>query len=248
VTDAGVPGPLILVCWDVDGTLIDAAGVDKQVWLDVCTRLTGLPARKPDGTSGRTDPEILLAILLTTGVSVGRARRLLPEAMRRVPLELAVRGGELATRGRALPGAREALHALSDRSEVAQTVVTGNSRAGAELKLATFGLSDHLDLDVGAYGSDPHEDRTQLVRLALQRARRQGPPSAVVVGDSPRDVRAARAAGARCVAIATGRTAFADLRAVGADAVLPDLTDTEAVVAAVLNDPAGLEKSSPKMS
>ena len=55
----------------------------------------------------------------------------------------------------------------------------------------------------------------------------------VYVADSPRDVDAARIGGARSLAVASGRATAAELRDAGADAVLPDLTDTAAVVALV---------------
>ena len=61
-----------------------------------------------------------------------------------------------------------------------------------------------------------------------------GGPATVLVGDTPLDVEAARVAGARAVAVASGEFSVADLAASGADAVLPDLTDTAAVLAAIL--------------
>ena len=62
----------------------------------------------------------------------------------------------------------------------------------------------------------------------------------VSVADSPRDVDAARIGGARSLAVASGRATAAELRDAGADAVLPDLTDTDAVVALVtrMTDPS----------
>jgi phosphoglycolate phosphatase-like HAD superfamily hydrolase len=56
----------------------------------------------------------------------------------------------------------------------------------------------------------------------------------VVIGDTPFDVTAALAAGARAVGVATGSHPAAELRAAGAHAVLPDLTDTDAVLKALL--------------
>jgi phosphoglycolate phosphatase-like HAD superfamily hydrolase len=120
-------------------------------------------------------------------------------------------------------------------------VVTGNIRLLAEVKLAALGLRNGLDLCIGAYGDD-HEDRTELVQVARRRAAAVhgrtpaafADTSTVVIGDTPLDVTAALAAGARAVGVATGSHSAADLRAAGAHAVLPDLTDTDVVLKALL--------------
>ena len=103
--------------------------------------------------------------------------------------------------------------------------------------LRRAGLGADLDLDAGAYG-DVHEVRAELVTVARRAARRlyglDFPGAAtVLVGDTPLDVEAALATGARAVAVATGSYPAADLAAAGAHVVLPDLTDTARVVAAV---------------
>ena len=56
----------------------------------------------------------------------------------------------------------------------------------------------------------------------------------VVIGDTPLDIEAALASGARAVGVATGGYTAGELAAAGAHAVLPDLTDTDAVLAALL--------------
>jgi phosphoglycolate phosphatase len=56
----------------------------------------------------------------------------------------------------------------------------------------------------------------------------------VLIGDTPLDIEAALAAGARAIGVATGSSQAADLLAAGAHAVLPDLTDTAQVVRALL--------------
>jgi phosphoglycolate phosphatase-like HAD superfamily hydrolase len=126
---------------------------------------------------------------------------------------------------------------------VHQSVLTGNIRPVAEVKLAALGLRDPLDLCIGAYGDD-HEVRTELVAVARRRAAALyggsapgadfGGVSTVVAGDTPLDISAALAAGARAVGVATGPFTAADLRAAGAHAVLPDLTDTSLVLSAML--------------
>ena len=122
-----------------------------------------------------------------------------------------------------------------------QSVLTGNIRPLAALKLAAAGLGEHLDLDVGAYG-DVHEVRAELVTVARRAAQAAygtdfGGRSTVLVGDTPLDVAAALATGARAVGVATGSYTAADLAAAGAHAVLPDLTDTSLVLAAVTGRP-----------
>jgi phosphoglycolate phosphatase len=115
-----------------------------------------------------------------------------------------------------------------------QSVFTGNSRPTAVLKLRAFGLDGYVDFDIGGYGSEAYPKGT-LLRVARQRAGDKhgvifGEDATVYVADSPRDVDAARIGGARSLAVASGRASAAELRDVGADAVLPDLVDTTALV------------------
>jgi phosphoglycolate phosphatase-like HAD superfamily hydrolase len=82
---------------------------------------------------------------------------------------------------------------------------------------------------VGAFGSDESE-RDRLPAIAIERARRlTGRPfegrDAVVIGDTPADVRCARAAGALAVAVATGRPTRAELEASGPDILLDSLEE-----------------------
>ncbi|MFJ2847795.1 HAD family hydrolase [Streptomyces griseofuscus] len=124
---------------------------------------------------------------------------------------------ELRERGHALPGAAAALAALASCG-VRQSVVTGNVRKAAEVKLSVFGLDTYLALSEGAYAEDG-EERPGLLRTALARAG-VAPERAVFFGDTP---------AVRTVAVATGRTSAGALR----DAVLDDLSGTDHVLAAV---------------
>jgi phosphoglycolate phosphatase len=232
-----------LVLWDIDRTLIFAGGVDKGVWVEVCTELVGRPVTELVGTSGRTDPQILLDALLRAGVEEARARELLPKALHMEVGRLAAKQAELRSKGHMMRGADTALAALSSTPGVVQSVLTGNVKPNAILKLATFGLDRYIDFEVGAYGSD-NGNRPALVRLARQRASsllrlEVDESSTVIVGDSLRDVEAGRVGGARVVAVATGRTGADALQEAGAETVLANLADTEAVLRAILaEDPA----------
>jgi phosphoglycolate phosphatase len=226
----------LLVLWDVDYTLLDAGGTGRMVYGSVFRDLFGRDADGVAQMGGRTERAIILDTLSTAGISdpARHVDAFVAELTRRAPGLRAT----FAARGRALPGAAAALAAVAALGPaVVQSVLTGNVPAMARAKLAAFGLDAHLDLDVGAYG-DHHEVRAELVHLARRLAgaaygRDFGGKATVLVGDTPLDVAAALATGARVVGVATGGPTAAELAAAGADAVLPDLTDTPTVVAAV---------------
>jgi phosphoglycolate phosphatase-like HAD superfamily hydrolase len=230
------------VLWDVDFTLVTAPGTGRELYRIAFAELYGrdLPQGSDEvGMAGRTDRAIASAVLALAGMR-DPAGQVGPfeAALARLAPKVA---GLVAERGRALPGARAALGALAavpPPGRVLQSLLTGNVRPLAEVKLAPFGLTSHLDLEVGAYG-DEHEVRAELVHLARGRAARAygrdfGGASTVLVGDTPLDVEAALSTGARAVGVATGQSTTGELAAAGAHSVLPDLRDTEAVVAAVL--------------
>ena len=116
------------------------------------------------------------------------------------------------------------------RDDVLQSLLTGNIEANAATKLGAFGLDRWLDLEIGGYGSDGGV-RSELVQVALDRAREKRgldltPADVVLVGDTPLDVAAGHAAGARVVAVASGCSGEGELRDAGAESVLSDLRDT----------------------
>ena len=257
----------LLVLWDIDFTLINAGGVGTHLYRMVFRDMFGTELPRAADMAGRTDRAIVLDTLARAGIP--EPRQHLDQFLARLG-ELAPTGHELAVQhSRALPGAAAALDALAAFAPgrdnagragrghgpdgtpapgrdgapdvcVVQSVLTGNVRRMAEIKLGAVGLDGHLDLEAGAYG-DSHEVRSELVHLARgNAARRYGRGFAgtatVLVGDTPLDVAAALETGARAVAVATGGTTAAALAESGAHAVLPDLTDTPAVLAAILAD------------
>jgi phosphoglycolate phosphatase-like HAD superfamily hydrolase len=56
----------------------------------------------------------------------------------------------------------------------------------------------------------------------------------VIVGDTPADVTCGKHLGVTAIGVATGHYSLQSLIAVGADYVFPDLTDTSAVIQAIL--------------
>jgi phosphoglycolate phosphatase len=223
----------LLVLWDVDYTLVSADGLGTRLYEVVFREMFGRELREVAPKAGRTDRAIIGDTLALAGVSRAEVDAFLT-ALARVAADGGA-SGDLGT-VRPMAGAVEAIAALG-AAGFRQSVLTGNVRPLAELKLRRAGLGEHLDLDVGAYG-DAHEVRSELVAVARHAAGRAygtdfSGPSTVLVGDTPLDVAAALATGARVVAVATGSYTAAELTAAGAEVVLPDLTDTARVLAAV---------------
>ena len=218
---------MLLVLWDVDGTLVRAGGHGRHAFEEAFERVVGRTP-EPVEYAGRTDRQIALTML-------GGEHEHLPRVLEELAGALELRKEAMREEGYAYPGVAAVLEALHGRDDLIQSLLTGNIQTNAVLKTAAFGLDRWLDYEVGAYGSDPHEERSDLVAVARERAATKygEPTGAVLVGDTPLDVRAAREAGARAVAVATG---FADpeaLRASEPDAYLEDFSDTAAAVAAI---------------
>jgi phosphoglycolate phosphatase len=223
-----------LVLWDIDGTLLTIDGLGRLVYGTVLQRLTGVPLREVAEMAGRTERAIVRDTLAMHGIEADTVD--LDEFFRAVATTIDELRAELPRMGRALPGAAEAIAVLAGEGAV-QSLVTGNLRPVAVAKLRAYGLADQIDFAVGGYG-DESADRTRLVSVALLRAseaygEEMAGDQVVVIGDTPHDIRAAREAGVRSIGVATGRADVRELTDAQATVVLADLTDPEALVAAV---------------
>ena len=220
---------MLLLLFDIDGTLLQRAGVEHgQALREAAARLHGLPALE-DGTvevAGRTDGAIVRDTLVAAGVA-GEAADARWEDVQAAAVEAYERlCPDLSDR--VAPGVPELLAALAARpDEFRLSLVTGNLEPIARVKLARAGIGDYFEPGQGGFGSD-HLDRSELPAIARARAGDWPRERTVVIGDTPRDIACARADGVRVAAVATGPfaiEALADADAVvdGAHALLPVL-------------------------
>jgi phosphoglycolate phosphatase len=217
----------LLVLWDIDHTLLVVPGFGRLVYSRAFPAVVGKPLGELVHMAGRPDLDIMAETLKLNGITP--TDELLGAMSEAVVREFTAVADELRDRGRLLPGAREALAGLVAEPGIHQSVLTGNLREVARLKLDAFGLLDYLDLDSGAFGGD-HASRPELVGIARKRAAARTGVSfegeaTVLVGDTPRDVVAAVTTGARIIAVATGSYSVAELRAAGAPVVLTGLDE-----------------------
>lgn len=218
------PPPATTVLWDIDGTLVSSRGVVVLAFLDAVAEVTGRrpsPERRDYG--GRLDTEIADMLLTAVGAPPALVTDVLAALERLVTARLA----DLRAATSAYPGVA-ALLAYLAKAGVRQTVVTGNIPATARHKLEAAVLIPPIEPDFGGYGNSA-PDRPAVARVALGRLAAAGwrpdPGEVWIVGDTPRDLACARAVGVRCALVATGRHPLGELSALGADIVLPDLSD-----------------------
>ena len=218
-----------LLLWDIDGTLIASGGAGMRA-LETALRDTfGLEGSLADvDFAGRTDTWIMRAIFkkFSLDPSPENFARLFDAYVSALPAELH------NPQARVLPGVREILRSAADHGAIAQGLLTGNMRRGAQVKLTHHGLWEHFDF--GAFGDDS-EFRNELGPHAVRRAlERHGVPFATdnvwIIGDTPHDIACGKIIGARTLGVATGSSTRAELLAHAPTAAVENLTDTKAIL------------------
>ena len=217
----------VLVLFDIDGTLLDVHGAGR---LAIARSLEHCFGWKTDLKSirlaGATDHDLLHKISRDHGHTPTPEDEIAFFARMPVELEAAMNVARLVLH----PGVKPLLEKLSGDPRCLVGLVTGNIESCAWFKLRLFDLHDHFLL--GAFGHE-HGDRNDIARLALGRAQAHAGhdfAKIFLVGDTPNDVKAAHAIGAKAVAVATGSFTRDELVATGADFVLDDLGDLDAVM------------------
>ncbi len=220
--------------FDVDGTLVRTGGVGSGVFSAALEAVFGRVPQLQVDMGGKTDPQIVREYLELMHEDHSHSSTILQQLEK----GLAAAADQVVAHGHALPGVPELLEALHGDERFVSTVLTGNIAPNAVVKLAAFGLDRWLNMEVGAYGSDD-ADRRALVAIARRRVREQLGADVArdrvwVVGDTPRDLECAQAAGAHCLLVGTGAYPVAELRGLDADVVRDDLLPTGDVVEILL--------------
>jgi phosphoglycolate phosphatase-like HAD superfamily hydrolase len=225
----------MIVLFDIDGTLVSTGGAGRDAYEAAFADEFGEDHGLLEFSfSGMTDPLIIRRGLDAAGREVTSG---LVDAIVERYVENLGQAIEASTGYTVYPGVDELVSTLLARDGVAVGLGTGNIERGARMKLRPAGLSEHFAF--GGFGSDATE-RADLLRAGAGRgAERLGRPleqtRVVVIGDTPRDVRAAHKIGAECLAVDTGSTDTDAIRESDPDLLVPDLR------APALREALGLE-------
>ncbi len=228
-----------LVLFDIDGTILLTDRAGRRAFERALVEVFGGSGPSDHAFGGKTDPQILRELMRLEGhgddhIDANKTRLF---DLYIAYLEQELRDGRAGVR--VMPGIFDLLDALASRDDVILGLLTGNLVAGARAKLSAAGI-DPSRFRIGAYGSD-HERRGELPAIAQYRAREElqidiAGRDLVVIGDTPADIECGRAIGARAIAVATGGFSVEELRRHAPAAVFENLSDTAAVLNAILTD------------
>jgi phosphoglycolate phosphatase len=216
-------GNRLAILFDIDGTLITTGGAGATSWRLAFDELYGIPADIGKFTdAGMTDPDVgrqTFEAVMDRPPERKEFTRLLERRLHYMHQAVDESEGY-----RVLPGVDDLLPRLIEDGYLLG-LVTGNVEAAAHIKLHRGRLNRFFSF--GGYGSDS-DDRGEITRIALRRATlvygdEVPAERAIVVGDTPRDVEGAHAAGIECVGVATGHYTVDQLREAGADAAIASL-------------------------
>jgi phosphoglycolate phosphatase-like HAD superfamily hydrolase len=225
-----------LVLFDIDGTLLHSHGAGRRAMEAALLEAFGTKGSPAYRYDGKTDRQIVRDLMRGEGYEDAVIDARMPDIMTAYVAGLAREIASPHTRVEALTGVMPLLDALVDRGHCIVGLLTGNLEPGAQHKLTAAGIG-YGRFAVGAFGSD-HEIRSELPGIAQRRAfERLGltvdGSAMVIIGDTPSDIHCGRPIGARAIAVATGHYTVDALAEHDPEAVFQDLSDTEAVLAAI---------------
>ena len=221
-----------LLLFDIDGTLVKTGDISRVAFDRAIEAVLGETPTQRVRMGGKTDPQIVreyLALIDSDDPSH------LPAVLEHLELQLAEAAEQLGANGSPCPGVAAPAALPCGRPRLHLSVLTGNIAPNAVVEVVRV-RSPALarPRDRGLRQRQRGQEALvpiALERLAALRRPRLGPGDVWVIGDTPRDYECAQAGGAHCLLVATGGYGEDRLRSLGADAVLPDLADTGAVVA-----------------
>ncbi|MEW6378917.1 MAG: HAD hydrolase-like protein [bacterium] len=217
-----------ILLFDIDGTLLISGGAGNRALNRAFQEKYGIKkvmeSIRPDG---KTDPAIVREVFREKLHREPEAAEI--EELKDIYLRYLVTEVETSPSYRLLPGILPLLEHGRRISGLFLGLLTGNWEEGASIKLTRSNLKQFFPF--GGFGSDA-EDRGEIAKLAVDRGREYAgecvPPERIfVIGDTPHDIRCARTAGVRVIAVATGSTPLGDLACCEPDYLMPNLLNQE---------------------
>jgi phosphoglycolate phosphatase len=218
----------ILTLFDIDGTLVQGARCHYMAFVHSVSKFYGMEEDISGiNYAGKTDPQILREVLELGGIPEKIINDSFQDCLDYMIDDYLtnVHRENIVT----LDGVNKLLNQLKNEN-VLLGLTTGNLEPIAYAKLGRAGIGGYFSF--GGFGSDSPK-RPCLVEKALERAREihgfKG-DQIFIIGDTPRDVEAAKPFNILTIAVATGSYNTQELEKTGADFVLESLGDVNKVL------------------
>ena len=232
-----------LLLFDIDCTLLNTGGAGMAAFHSTAEELYSDQISKKGvlklDMAGSTDSGLIMEIFKSLNIEDSSFER---EKFFNLYLsKLSTNLSDSKFNGSLLPGVLNTLNKFTkpnDNYEVFIGLLTGNIEEGARIKIEHYGIEKYFIF--GAFGCD-HFERNKLGPIALERARQNhglqfDSQETFVIGDTPKDIKCAKAFGARSLAVATGSFSYEQLMDYDPDYLLDDLSDWEKVSNFLLTD------------
>ncbi|MCS6761151.1 MAG: HAD-IA family hydrolase [Candidatus Devosia symbiotica] len=205
---------MILVIFDMDGTLIDTQALITEhmamtfhgLGLEVPSpetsrRVIGLSLPEAMAQLSETDDDVLIGALVEAYRAHYRAG-LITDGSREGPF----------------PGALEAVQRLNERDDVLLGIATGNGLAGVHRILALHGVANYFST-LQTPDHNPSKPHPSMVKTAM-RETGVGPERTIMIGDTTFDIEMGVAAGCKTIGVTWGYHEPRELIAAGASAMI----------------------------
>ena len=205
-----------VILWDIDGTLVNARASRTDKHVTAVEIFLGRDVPPQERTAGKTDRQILCELLEAQGAESGPAT--LTEVLRILDSHSIKEIDQFPILCN--PGVTNALE-MASRAGWINGLLTGNTPVRARAKLESASIWGTFDTDFAYFG---HEalSRGTLVSSSVCSIRSEGCSVAIVIGDTPLDIRSAKEHELQVVAVASGPYSAAELKALDPDLLIND--------------------------
>lgn len=219
-----------IVLFDIDGTILNVeSSLARSIFIDAFGELFGIDISKNiPSFHGKTDLQIIADIANLYSIDYNNEteqiwNNIFEKFEQRITKESIT----------ILPGAFELIEEINKAENFELGLVTGNFKKNAYYKLSLVGLDEYFPF--GGFGDDS-SDRNKLPLIAIERAKKSkiidetySISNSVIIGDTFRDIQAAKSNSLKSVAVATGKAPSSELRRYTPDVLFEDLSDYKKV-------------------
>jgi phosphoglycolate phosphatase len=221
-----------LILFDVDHTLMDVGDSHKKVFASAFKKVLNVYVDYKNWEfHGVSDLFIIQEIMDRNGIKKD------PKKIQKI-IEVMIKDFERENLGHAvlLSGVNEILNKLGKDKQMIIGLVTGNLEKIAYMKLKHFKIEEFFIL--GGFG-DISTIRSDLVKFAVKKAEffhgKIDKKDVFIIGDTIHDIKAAKDAGVKVIAVATGAYPKEQLSKLKPDYLVDNLKDTEKIIDVIKN-------------